>query len=399
MSNDNKRITELVSITPAAIANGDLFALADVSVPETKKLAISDLATWVGASASISINSASYSKTASFLIFPPGSRVNGTASFSISSSWAGLAYSASFVVSSSRATTASYSRTCSYLDGTLSGSITADNAKTASYLKYQGWFNGSSSYALTSSRTISSDTASYIYYPYLPIGSSFNNGTIYRSITASLALTASSISGAIQNLQVTASWATRSISSSFLIYSPAISNGTASHAKTAETAVLIATASSVNNAYIFREWGPLTSSILAGGTTASFGNIKVTGSVYSPKLYVEAWGDIKIPMSSSVNYSCSLLLNLSESVSSNYDLDIAKFQCYITGSDPLYPTIPTGSIIRRWTMKGHCTAAGNHVYKVGVYADNGMKFETGSNDWSGVRCIVKANTDNVIIYQ
>jgi len=363
---------------------------------------MTDLASWVAYSASLTVQSASYSNSASFLIFRGmGANSNGTASFSISSSWAYLAYSASFVISASRATTSSYALTCSYFDGTISGAFSVASANTSSFLSYGGYPNGTASSAISSSRALQADTASYVSW----FGNNVDNGTVYRSVSASFASTASVLVGSGGTISATASWAGRAVSASFLTFTSdfgAGNNGTASHARYAYSASTAAAVTNVVNSNIYREWGPITSSIIGTATiatTASFGYIQVSGS--GAKIVVEAWGDVNVPMSSSINYSGSIRLDLSESFSAYYQLDESKFQNYYTGSDVgLASHFNTGSVIRRFYLKGYTTnaasAGGLHRYQIGAYVSNGLSFVTGSNVWSGVRCSLKVNTDNVV---
>lgn len=395
----NKRITELIPMPPATLASDDLFAIADVSIPETKKITTSDLASWIGASASLSINSASYSDTASFLVFRGmGANSNGTASFAISSSWAHLAYSASFVISASHVITASYCLSGCLTSSYASGAI---HCETASYLLYQGFPNGTSSYSISSSRALFSNTSSYIQW----FGGQVDNGTIYNAISSSVAKSASFFVNVSGTQPFTSSWSVNSRTASLLSFVSDFgptSNGTSSHARYAYSASNAAAVSNVTNTNIFREWGPLTSSIIGTdyiANTASFGYFQVTGS--GAKIIVEAWGDVRVTQSSDINYSGSLRLDLSESVSAYYALDTAKFQNYSSGSDgSILSQTNTGSMVCRFYMKGYTTNAGAlggmHRYNLGLYADNGISFITGSNDWSGVRCSFKVNTDNVV---
>ena len=77
----NKRIIELTAIDSANLAAGDVFAVTDISAQETKKVTATNMAAWIGMSASLSVPTASMANSASFLVY--GSN-NGTASFAIS---------------------------------------------------------------------------------------------------------------------------------------------------------------------------------------------------------------------------------------------------------------------------------------------------------------------------
>lgn len=379
----NKRISELTPLTAAEMSNSDLFAIADVSVPETKKATIAEVAQWVANSASLSIPSASYSKSASFLLY--SGNPNGTSSFSISSSWSAFAYSASLVISASNARSSSYALTASCVVGVISG-VTAVLAYTASYLDYTGAVNGTASYALSSSVANRSLTSSYVSW----FGGSVDNGTVYRSISSSYSTTASVLVGVGGSVNATASWALNAVAASTLNYDGATPNGTASYAMTALTASQVVAAQTVTNEYIMREFGPLEADIFGGGKTASFGYFQVTSSAGNPKLTLEAWGDIWVPMASSSTQTGSLVLNISSS-GYNIDLDI---------SQPLYSvTAPqaSGSTICRFFLKGFSTIAGSYRFDTNIFARNGLVFVTGSGTEGAIKCNIRANTDSLTI--
>jgi hypothetical protein len=383
----NKRIIELAPLNPAHLADDDLFAVSDVSVPETKKITAEDFALWVANSASISIDSASYSDTASFLIFRGmGVNSNGTASFSISASWAALAYSASFVISASYAITSSYSLTASHVLNFNSGAF---SFATASFLLYNGYPNGTASNALTSSHALRAVSSSF-------------------AITSSFSMTIASASHAITaSYSITSSRASSSVSAasaSFLVWT-GVSNGSASWANTVATASEAARVRSITDSNLYREWGPLTSSIIgttAEAKTASFGLVQVTGS--GAKIIVEAWGTVWVSQSSDINFSGSVLLFLSESVTAAtaayFELNQFIVQNYYTGSDvALASHFNTGSMIVPFYLKGSALNPGAALsYDISVRARN-SRFITGSATWQGVRCSLKVNNDTVFVPQ
>jgi hypothetical protein len=57
----NQPISRLVTITAADLADGDYLPVADISVPETKKITVQELSNYVANSASLTIESASQS--------------------------------------------------------------------------------------------------------------------------------------------------------------------------------------------------------------------------------------------------------------------------------------------------------------------------------------------------
>jgi len=203
----NKRVSELAPITMAELQPVDLLLLADVSSNESKKLTIQDVSGYIltdGSQVSKLTGSlfgtaswAVNSKSASYLIYTPGV-FNGTASYALSSSIsitssfalyansssAALnAVSASWALSSSYALSASYVFSSSYANT----STLSEFAKSASYLIYTpGVFNGTASYALSSSVARSSSYA---------LSSSYARSSSY-AFSSSYAITASYVSNA-----------------------------------------------------------------------------------------------------------------------------------------------------------------------------------------------------------
>ncbi len=187
---NNEKVSQLVPMAPIDIAPGDLFFIADISNHESKKLAASDLLVYVGLSASFIATHATTADTASYIL---GSGVNGnvaSASFAIfspSSSHALIsdnATTASFALAFSQAATvsASYALQASSASFVSTASVSR-NAFTASFLQFvPGNFNGSASYAVSSSKADSSATS---------ITSSFSSVSMV-SISSSFASSATS---------------------------------------------------------------------------------------------------------------------------------------------------------------------------------------------------------------
>ena len=154
----NMRVSELVQITVPEMVAGDLLLISDITANQSKKLAISDLGTFLiengllTGSFNGTASYASYAATASYV-------PRGSSSYAPTSSWALNVNTASYALtakSSSNAVTSSYVVTASYAlnaaGQTVFSASFANNAKTASFLFYTpGVTNGTASYALTSS--------------------------------------------------------------------------------------------------------------------------------------------------------------------------------------------------------------------------------------------------------
>lgn len=254
----NKRLSELNELQAIEIQPDDLTLTTDVSVLESKKLRFQTLKNWILSNpGDITASRAYNSDSSSYLIYTAG-RSNGTASFSISSS---------YVLSASWANIAGisiYSATASYVDGdNVDGNVAnATNALTASHLIYQGYYNGSASYALTASYVENARSSSYIWYTGIPNGtasyalncpcsSAYSDTASYLLFdgsrpngTASLALKAEQVETAsylyyngsrpngTASYARSSSWSSASYisSQSFFLHYNGVYNGTASHA-------------------------------------------------------------------------------------------------------------------------------------------------------------------------
>lgn len=228
----NEKVSQMTSLTANELARGDLFLITDISEKTSKKIAVSDIMTYIQETGSLSFNASDSirSQTASWAHYivgglVPSSSLATTSSYVISSSHALNANSASYVVSAS------------YVN------ITSAEIGTSSYLKYNGVFNGSSSYALTSSFVNNSQTSSFLLYT-----AGRNNGTASMVIgTSSYSLSSShsefakSVTGTVHS--TTSSWASSSVSSSWA------SNGIVNWFQTYTTGSQVGTLGTINNPF------------------------------------------------------------------------------------------------------------------------------------------------------
>lgn len=373
----SKRISELNELLNTQVSGSDLLLITDISAVESKKIQTSELQAYVlSGTASYSNNT----RTASY------------AALANSASWAPSTVSASYALSSSYA---DWAKTSSYI-------LSSSYALTASFASRSFWAT-SASYSMTSSVqfVVSSgladyaDTASYLLYT-----AGKNNGTASAAISASWARTTLSSSFLIYTagtLNGTASYAqTASLarSASALLYT-GVFNGSASYALRSATTLLADSASvaiSTNNVWLYREFDVVTSSIVSLNT-ASFGWVQFSGSQGNPKVIMEAWGDVFVPITESQNRSGSVQF-IVEGNSQYYTLDESTFQYYYTGSNSSN-LLGTGSIIFPFYLKGRFTvsAPATQRYSASVLAWNGVNFYTGSRD---VQCTVRATTDNFL---
>jgi hypothetical protein len=178
----NKRTTQLVPITPAEVVSNDLFYIIDISAHESKKMTASDLALYLNSSGSLFAIHAINSDTASFVL-PGGITFTvPSASFASFVSSASFASFAAVALSASNSITASFSlngeignaQSASYLiytgaiNGTASFSLTSSftrNTQSSSFLIFNGSNNGTASFALTTqnvNHAVNADTASYL---------------------------------------------------------------------------------------------------------------------------------------------------------------------------------------------------------------------------------------------
>lgn len=228
----NKKVSQLLQLSPGEVASDDLLLIIDSSQRESKNIYTSDFAGWLNASGSMFAVHAILADTASWVsgtsIFGPVASAS-FASNATSASWANNAGVANNALSASVSQTASFalnaqglSITSSYLqysgfpNGTASFALKvslADTANTAAFLLYYGGNNGTASYAMLAQSTSFCDTANTASY--------FNNaiGAIASASLADLAKQA--ISASIAD------------TASYLQYS-GVDNGTASYALVAK---------------------------------------------------------------------------------------------------------------------------------------------------------------------
>jgi len=366
----NRRVSELNELLSTQVAASDLFLITDVSNVESKKIKASELRTFAlngTSSYTLACLTSSYALFALSASWAPGAV---SASYALSASYADWAKTASYVISASYALSSSYafrsfwSETASYA---LTSSVQlvissglANYADTASYLLYvPGRNNGTASHAMSASRAFVSNTADFLNYV-----AGTPNGTASYSMTASLARTAS-----------------------FLRYNGSF-NGTASYSIRSDTCRMADSASTADrtgNAFLFREF-PIVTSSLVNDQTASFGWMQFSASNGPVKVSMEAWGDVQIPINDYYDSSGSIQLHM-DGTAGLYNLDRSTLRGYYTGSN----TQGTGSIICPFILKSQFTVIPiPQRFSGSVRAYNGIRIYTGSRQ---VQAIVRATTD------
>jgi hypothetical protein len=228
----NQRVSQLVELTANEVVPQDLLLIIDVNANESKRIQVSELGLWLNESSSFYVVHALLADTASYVL---GNNVYGPVS---SASYALFSSTASFAQLVNQAISASYASTASFALNSNSGS-----ANTSSYLIYQGFPNGTASYALNAATADTAAATSFLLY----FGG--NNGTASYAITtqnvqhAIISDTASYLDNSVSGSVATASYAlfaqqtAQPNSSSYLIFTPSISNGTASYAMASKAIV------------------------------------------------------------------------------------------------------------------------------------------------------------------
>ncbi len=206
----NEKVSQMTSLTAAEVAGEDLFLITDMSARESKKISAADVLSYIETTGSFNAYHALTADTASYIA---GGNVDGpvvSASYSKTSSLSHLSTRALNADSASIAATASYVNingasvgTASFLNlnagasnGTASYSLTSsfvNLAKTSSFLLFTpGLNNGTASYAISSSIANFSLTASTI----------LDNGTLAAAtaISASWASASLTASYALNNI-------------------------------------------------------------------------------------------------------------------------------------------------------------------------------------------------------
>ena len=209
----NKKVSQLIPMSPSEVAVDDLFLIIDTSQRESKNILASDFARWLNASGSVYAVHAALADTASYIL---GTSVFGPvasaafAAFVASASWADNSYHTTYADSASISQTASFalnaeglSNTSSYLkysgfpNGTASFALKVDSANTANtaaFLLYFGGYNGTISHAITADSTTFCDTAATASYFDATIGtvaSASEAGHAILADSSSQAITAS----------------------------------------------------------------------------------------------------------------------------------------------------------------------------------------------------------------
>lgn len=313
--------------------------------------------------------------TSSYLLYIPGI-VNGTASYAMScSSQPSFNGSASYLNYHYQNGRIEHAQTASY----------CENAKTASYILYTGVFNGTVSYSLTSSISISSSYASQ---------SSFLNYNGTYNGTASHALTTDYCDFAnVSNISLycdgTASYAISSSVSQTSSYcngtsSYAISSsycsGTSSHAISAEK---------ITDPNYYRMYGPYSSD---SQTTleAYVQNFVVDTTTGAGKVtIIEALGDVKVPITQTeVDMNVNLYLDYTEpSAPWSLKLDSSKVANYINLSTTGAFTL-SGYNKQSFSLAGNFDLSGSW-YKLRISTDGGATVDTRS-----VKFIVYTRADS-----
>ncbi len=343
----NKRVSELVGISATDLSTGDLLLLADVTANESKKLTVGNLRTFLASTynSGTFYGTSSWADKASWAATVPQ---QDTASYSYTSSfaWQGHtssyamdALSASYSLSCSKAITASYAITSAVQLVISSGFSSYSN--TSSYIKYTGIPNGTASFAISSSYASSASFANIVTSSYSDTASvaitaskaatssfvSYNgipNGIVYSSITSNTSITSQYATNAgyadragIANIgvasQVSASWASRSLSSSY-----------SDIAFSAKTASYVSPSLYISNG-IFKAITQSFSSSSIDIVSISAGT-KTTASI-------NAVGTIRAPWTASEMLSESVTLNLlNRTTGINYVLDMAPIFIFNGGS-------------------------------------------------------------------
>ena len=280
----NKRVSQLIELTSADVANDDLFLIIDSSAHESKKIQVNNLSAYLNASGSIIAVSADTAKTASWAINVVGNNVSSSY-FSLK---AYNADSASYALKSETSVTASYALNAATTAGTTlytgstypitsSWATTAISSKTSSFLLYSvGVNNGTASYSLTSqnvNHATTADTASYF------------NSSVGTVATASYAILAGNVVNTVNN----------SKTASYLVFSP--TNGTASYAISAGTI-----------AGVMNNYG-MVNAIAQTSYSATINNLDIHSSLNTAQqTMIEVIGNTILNFTSSVgnNYSISL---------------------------------------------------------------------------------------------
>src|ERR1035437_247805 len=267
----NKRVSQLVELTATEVSKDDLFLIIDTSLLESKKIPVSQLASFLSVSGSLIASHASISDLANFVL---GSNVSGPVSNASFASSAGTAISAN---SSDTSTSASYAKTSSWAINSINGGST---------LVTGDLYPITSSWSLNSLTSIFSGTSSVLLY--IP-GVSKNTAsyaikaqTVDNVISSSYSIKASSA-----DTSDTANTSILSNTTNFLNFSP--NNGTASYALTA---------GSFNNSFrIYGMYLATTQSLFNSQLDDVYVNSSTNTNITTS---IEVMGTVVIPFTSSI---------------------------------------------------------------------------------------------------
>lgn len=373
----NKKVSQLIELTPTEVEANDLFLIIDSSNRESKKIQASNLITWLNGSGSIYAQHSVIADTASFIL---GSNVYGPvflaalAANAISSSWADNAGFAISATSASNATTASFalnaqglSITSSYLkysgfpNGTSSFALRAgiaDLAYSAAFLLYSGGNNGTASYAMYTDNVNIANSAAFALTSLDSIHSiNADTASYFNNVIGTVA------SASYANFSSESYTSTTSISSSYLIFDSFTftPNGTASYAISAGSI------GGIKNYGIFLAISQSLSISQLDDVVSSIAS-SITNSVS-----IEAVGTVVIPFTSSISVDEYISLVVKSR---------ATGEEFIIDSTPIYynlsPTIGnwgsynSGSIKIPYTMLGSQDFINTKHYMIYVSASSNI---------------------------
>ena len=297
MSSGNKRVSQLIELTSAEVANDDLFLIIDSSAYESKKIKVNNLSAYLNASGSIISIYADQAGTASWAINIVGGSVPSS-SYSFTSS---IAITSSYSLNSD-SISSSYAKTASWAENAIGGgttlitgstypitsswATTAISSKTSSFLLHSiGINNGTASYSLTSqnvNHSTTADTASYF------------NSSVGTVATASYAILAKDVVNTVNN----------SKTASYLVFSP--TNGTASYAISAGTI-----------AGVMNNYG-MVNAIAQTSYSAIINNLDIHSSLNTAQqTMIEVIGNTILNSTSSVGNNYSISLHYTDRYSGN----------------------------------------------------------------------------------
>ena len=366
----NQRVSQLVELTSNEVIPEDLLLIIDVNANESKKITVSELGLWLNESSSFYVVRAITADTASYIL---GSNVYGPV---ISANYALSSSTALFTLIANQAISASYASTASFaLNSTSSNN-------TSSYLLYQGFPNGTSSYALNASTADTAAATNLLLYFGGDNGTAsyaINTQNVQHAITSD---TASYLDNSVSGSVATASYAflaqqtAQPNSSSYLIFTPSISNGTASYA--------MASKAIVNTIVDYGVFLAYTQSVYK----AQLDDVDVFWSTtQTATTPIEAVGTIIIPFTSSAATSGTVYLSV---------LDRNTGIQNILDSSPVYfnsnATGGTGQIKQPFSLMGQANLYGS--YMVFVSSSNSIPIESTRT----VRFSVSSESDDLNSY-